>query len=231
MGRRFRGGLALTFAYAGAKSSGIACSGFFGAEGCSVQNEYDHDADRSVAANDIPHNLVMSWIYELPFGMGKPLASNNKVLDYIIGGWQFNGIVNLRHGIPYHVTVPGDIANIFNVGTYLRANLVGDHKLSNPTPERWINTDAFAAPAQFTFGGLGRNSLRPDWVRRFDLSLFRRFPVGERLQFELRVEAFNAFNTTMFSNPQRNFASSTFGLVSNLQVPPRQLQLGGKIIF
>ncbi len=174
---------------------------------------------------------MVSWIYELPFGRGKQFVTNTPV-DYIIGGWQFNGIVNLRRGIPYHVTVPGDIANIFNSGTYLRANVVGDHKLSDPTPERWINTDAFAAPAQFTFGNLGRNSLRPDWVRRFDLSLFRRFPIaGERVQFELRLEAFNAFNTPMFSNPNSNLASSNFGLVSGTQVPPRQLQLGGKIIF
>jgi hypothetical protein len=56
--------------------------------------------------------------------------------------------------------VPGDIANIFNSGTYLRANLVGDHRVDNPTPERWINTSAFGAPDQFTFGNLGRNSLR-----------------------------------------------------------------------
>jgi hypothetical protein len=42
-------------------------------------------------------------------------------VDYIAGGWQFNGIMALRNGIPYHVTVPGDIANIFNSGTYLRA--------------------------------------------------------------------------------------------------------------
>jgi hypothetical protein len=230
--RSFRSGLAMTAAYTWSKSIDVACSGFFGAEACSVQNEYALNNDRSVSAFDVPHNLVVSWIYEMPFGRGKRLTTNNNVVDYIIGGWQFNGIMALRNGIPYHVTVPGDIANIFNSGTYLRANLVGDHRIDNPTPERWINTSAFSAPEQFTFGNLGRNSLRPDWVRRFDLSLFRRFPLkAERLQLELRLEAFTAFNTPVFAAPNANLASGTFGLVTGVQVPPRQLQLGGKIIF
>ena len=200
--RSFRNGLAATVSYTWSKSIDIACSGFFGAEACSLQDEYNLNGSRSVSGFHIPHNLVASWVYELPFGMGQRFATGNGVADYIIGGWQFNGIAQFRNGIPYQVTVPGDIANIFNSGTYLRANLVGDHELSSPTPERWINTDAFAAPAQFTFGNLGRNTLRPDWVRRFDMSVFRRFPIGERFKFELRVEAFNVFNTPMFGNPQ-----------------------------
>jgi hypothetical protein len=221
----------MTAAYTWGKSIDVACSGFFGAEACSVQNEYALNNDRSVSAFDVPHNLVMSWVYEPPFGRGKRFSTKSKVADYILGGWQFNGIMALRTGIPYHVTVPGDVANIFNSGTYLRANLAGNHRLDKPRPERWINTGAFQTPDQFSFGNLGRNSLRPDWVRRFDLSLFRRFPLRERLQVELRLETFNAFNTPIFGAPVSSLASGIFGLVTGVQVPPRQLQLGGKIIF
>ncbi|HYO80800.1 MAG TPA: carboxypeptidase-like regulatory domain-containing protein [Bryobacteraceae bacterium] len=230
--RSYQNGLALTAAYTWSKSIDVACSGFFGAEACSVQDEYNLNNDRSVSAFDVPHNLVVSWVYEMPFGRGKSLTTNSKVIDSIIGGWQFNGIMALRNGIPYHVTVPGDIANVFNSGTYVRAKLVGEHRVDSPTPVRSINTSAFAAPEQFTFGNLGRNSLRPDWVRRFDLSVFRRFPLkAEKVQLELRLETFNAFNTPIFAAPNANLASGTFGLVTGVQVPPRQLQLGGKIIF
>jgi hypothetical protein len=230
--RSFKSGLAMTAAYTWSKSIDVACSGFFGAEACSVQNEYALNNDRSVSAFDVPQNLVVSWVYDLPFGQGKRYATGSKAVNYILGGWQLNGIMALRHGIPFHITVPGDIANIFNSGTYLRANLVGDPKLSNRTPERFINTGAFRAPDQFTFGNLGRNTLRPDWVRRFDLSVFRRFPLkGERMNLELRLETFNAFNTPIFAAPNSNLASGTFGLVTGVQVPPRQLQLAGKIVF
>lgn len=229
--RSFRNGLASTVAYTWGKSIDIACSGFFGAEACSVQNEYNLNADRSVSAFNVPHNLVVSWVYDLPFGRGR-ILSTNTLLDAVLGGWQLNAIVNLRTGLPYHVTVPGDIANVFNSGTYIRANLVGDPKLPNPRPERWINTAAFAEPAPYTFGNLGRNTLYPDWVRRFDLSLFRRFDlVRERTTLELRIEAFNAFNTPMYAAPISNLASPLFGLVTGLQVPPRQLQLAAKILF
>lgn len=230
--RSFQSGLAVTAAYTWSKSIDVACSGFFGAEACSVQNEYALNNDRSVSAFDVPQNMVVSWVYDVPFGQGKRYATGSKAVNYLLGGWQLNGIMALRHGIPYHVTVPGDIANIFNSGTYLRANLVGDHKLTNRTPERFINTNAFRAPDQFTFGNLGRNTLRPDWVRRFDLSVFRRFPLkGERMNLELRLETFNAFNTPIFAAPNANLASGTFGLVTGVQVPPRQLQLAGKIVF
>jgi hypothetical protein len=49
--------------------------------------------------------------------------------------------------------------------------------------------------------------------------------------FELRAEAFNAFNSTMFSAPDSNLASVRFGLVTATQVPPREFQMGLKIMF
>ena len=232
MKRSFTSGLAFTAAYTWAKSIDIGCSGFFGTEGCSIQNEYDLNAQRSVSANDIPHYFVGSLVYDIPFGRGRKYGSGiSAVADQILGGWQFNSLINFRGGLPYHVTVPGDLANVNNPWTYLRANLVGNHRLGNPTPERWIDAGAFAAPDQFTFGTLGRNTLRPDNVYRFDLSLFKEFSVGERLAVQLRAEAFNAFNSTMFNWPDANLASPRFGLVTSTQVPPREFQMGLKIIF
>ncbi len=230
--RSFASGLGMTVAYTWSKSIDIACSGFFGTEGCAVQDEYHLDNDRSISAYDVPHNLVVSWVYELPIGRGKQLSTGSRVLDYAIGGWQFNGIANLRNGIPFYITVPGDLANIRNTGTYLRPNVVGDWHVEKPTVDRWFNTAAFAAPPLYSFGNMGRNTLRPDWVRNFDLSLFRQFPIRERTRFELRLESFNSFNTPMFGNPGTNLADSRlFGKVTGLQVGPRNLQLGAKMIW
>ena len=72
--RSFRNGLAMTAAYTWSKSIDVACSGFFGAEACSVQNEYALNNDRSVSAFNVPQNLVVSWVYEVPFGKGKRLS-------------------------------------------------------------------------------------------------------------------------------------------------------------
>ncbi len=227
--KSFSNGLSGLINYTWSKSIDIACSGFFGTEGCAVQNEYDLNSNRSVSSYNVPHNLVGSFTYELPFGMGKAWASGNRVLDYIVGGWQLNGIVVLRDGLPFHVTVPGDIANIGNPGTYMRANVVGDWRLDQRSPEVWFNKAAFAAPAPFTFGNEGRNVMKGDWTRSLDASLFRSFPIKEAIRAELRMEVFNATNTPIFALPDGNLASPFFGQSRSTANSPRTIQIGAKL--
>ncbi len=217
--------------YTWSKSIDTGCSGWFGVEGCSIQDPYQFNNDRSVSAFDLTHILSVNWNYQIPIGMGARWQTGSRVADYILGGWQLNGIAMLRSGQPYTINISGDIANTGNASGYMRPNLVGDPTLSNPGTSQWFNRAAFAAPAAYTFGNLGRNTLRSDWVRNFDLSLFRQFPITESKRFELRVEAFNAFNTPTFAAPVSNMSSPSFGQVLATANSPRQLQLGAKFIF
>jgi hypothetical protein len=225
-------GLSYTVNYTWSKSIDIGCSGFFNAEGCAVQDPYNFNNDRSVAGADLPHILNVSWVYELPVGKGKALQSGNSIVDQIIGNWQVNGIAMFRSGQAYTVNVNGDIANTGNSNGYMRPNVVGNPVLSNPTPERWINTDAFAVPAPFTFGNAGRNILRADGRANFDLSIFRHFrlPFREGARLEFRVESFNAFNSTQFNAPTSNLSNSNFGKVLSAE-GERQFQIGMKLLF
>ena len=126
-----------------------------------------------------------------------------------------------------------DIANIGAINQWSRArpDLVGDPKLSNPTPERWFNTDEFASPAQFTFGTAGRNIVRTDASQNVDLSLFREDQITERLRLQFRAEFFNAFNHPSFGIPQLRFTNRRFGQVSSTVSTARQIQFGLKLIF
>ena len=111
----------------------------------------------------------------------------------------------------------GDIANTGNsnnAGFYERLNLVGDPKLSNPSPAQWFNTQAFAVPAAFTYGNMGRNAMRADWGKNLDLSLFRKLPIGEHTQ----LEAFNATNTPVWGAPVVNFNNANLGRVLNVPI-------------
>ena len=148
--------------YTWSKAINIGCDGWFGVEGCSTQNPYDHNADRSVAGQSLTHMLNVNWIYRLPFGVGSINETGNRALDHIIGNWQINGIATINSGQPYSITLNGDVANTGNRNGYMRPNLVGDAHISNPTVQRWFNTDAFAAPAQFSYGNSGRHNLRAD---------------------------------------------------------------------
>jgi hypothetical protein len=90
---------------------------------------------------------------------------------------------------------------------------------------------AFANPAPFTFGNMGRNSLRADWNKNLDLSLFRSFSISESKRFEFRAEAFNVTNTPVFAIPDNNLQDPNFGVVSSTASTERQLQLGLKLYF
>ena len=177
LNRRFSHGLAATVAYTWGKSIDESCSGFFGDEGCSVQQIYNPKADRSVSAYDIPQTLSFTWIYALPIGRGKALNIKNGVLNMIAGGWQLNGIGLYHSGTPFNLNVPLDIANIGNYGVfgyyYERPNVVGNPYPSHRNWESWINPAAFAVPDQYTYGNEGRNSLRTQFSQNIDASLFK----------------------------------------------------------
>jgi len=227
--RRWSRGFALTASYTWSKAIDPGSSGFFGVEGNSIQNPYDMRRDRSVSSYDVPHNLVLSWVYDLPFGKGKLLDTGNRAVNYLLGNWQINGISDIRAGTPVNVTVAGDIANTGNVG-YMRPNVVGDWRVDQETTARWFNRAAFAAPAQFTFGNAGRNILRSDAVTRCDMSVFRNIPITERWYAQLRVEAYNVFNTVTYNAPVADLTNVNFGRVLGAAAA-RSLQIGARIHF
>lgn len=234
LNRRAAGGLGYLISYTWGKSIDVSCSGWAGVEGCANQDPYNIRADRSVSAYDITHVLNASLVWEVPFGRGKALASGNRVIDTVIGNWQLNTIMVLRSGIPYTLGVSGDIANTGNsnnAGFYMRLNQIGDADLPNRSTEQWFNRAAFAVPATFTYGTLGRNTLRSDWSKNLDFSLFRTFPIRERGRLEFRAEAFNLTNTPVWGTPVVNFANANFGRVLGVANTPRQLQMALKLSF
>lgn len=134
-------------------------------------------------------------------------------------------------GQPYTPTINGDIANTGLPNGRFRPNYVGNPDVSNPTPAAWINTSAFAPPAQFTFGNAGRNSLRQDGINNFDFSFFKSIAVNERIKMEYRVEFFNGFNSPQYAAPVSNFSNRNFGRVLSTANLARQIQMGLKIYF
>jgi hypothetical protein len=229
LNRSFNHGLAATVAYTWSKSIDEGCSGFFGSEGCDVQQIYNIKADRSVSAFDVPQNFVASWNYQLPIGRGKTVNIQNRALDAIAGGWQFNGLTDFHSGTPYAVHISADIANIGNSG-YERPNIVGSTTPSHRTDQDWLNPAGFAIPAQYTYGGMGRNSLRTQYSQNFDLSLFKEVSV-EHLTVQLRAETFDALNHKIFGEPNATLGSTTFGVINTTNNSPRSVQLGVKVLF
>lgn len=186
--------------------------------------------DRGVSDYNVPNRFVLSYAAQLPFGRGKHFfATVPRAVDYLIGGWQLNGITTFSSGQYSTPVLSGDNLNIGSFGVS-RPNLVGNSKAGR-TATQWFNPAAFAAPATFIPGDTGRNSLEQPGYQNWDASLFKSIPIRERASFQLRFEAFNAFNHTQFG-----FANTTvgpgFGTISAVRPgSARVVQLGGRFSF
>jgi hypothetical protein len=237
---------ALTYlvSYTWSKSLDLGCSGVFGVEGCTIQNPYDIQADKGPAATDIPQDLSVAWVYAIPFGRGQKWSLGNSVANALLGNWNINGILGFSSGHAFDVGTGKDQANTgnFNYGNsyngYERANVVGSFYPSNKGPSEWINPTSFVLPQLNHFGTLGRDALRSDSSKNLDMSVFKQFPIKEKVRLEFRFEAFNVTNTPVWAVPiadiddyDPNPLLNLFGVVKSTQNTPRQLQFALKLYF
>jgi hypothetical protein len=200
------------------------------------QDTFNPMEDYAISSIDIHQRFVVSYIYQLPLGRGRPLGGNMpKWEDTVIGGWQINGITTLQGGQPLKVSGSNTLST-FNF-QYLLANT----NFQNPSYSgavknrltKYFNTADFSQPAAFTLG-VGpayNNHLRSPGLDSTDFSLFKEFHIVERLQAQFRAEAFNVFNHPQFSSPNTTVTSSSFGQITGQANSPRQVQFGLKLLF
>ncbi|MFB3814517.1 MAG: carboxypeptidase regulatory-like domain-containing protein [Terriglobales bacterium] len=220
------GGLTATLAYTWSKTTDQNSTDL-----SFVSDRFNPDLDNGLSSLDIAHRLVASFVYDLPFGSKGRIARVDNWARHIVGGWRIAGIATFQSGAPFSVMSPVDTSGFFVV-TGQRADRVAgcSGKLDNPTPDRWFDTSCFTQAAQYTIGNSGRNILRADGTNLWDLSLIKDTHFGENQYVQLRVEAFNAFNHTMFNAPVSTIGLATSGKVFSAR-PPRILQLGAKFYF
>jgi hypothetical protein len=203
-------------------------------------NQRDLRANRGLSDYDRPHRFSLSYSYQLP-----GFQASNRLYQ----GWQFSGFVQAQSGAPFSIFYPEPEANtpaalaalgtgsggLYRLG-FGRPNLAPGYTLdqlreSGPDPTRaYFNTAALASPGG-GFGNLGRNVLRGPRQVRFDMALSKETRFGERVNLELRWEAFNVFNHVNFALPSNDLADSEFGQITNTLGGPRTLQFGVRMRF
>ncbi|MBV9760705.1 MAG: TonB-dependent receptor [Acidobacteriaceae bacterium] len=82
----------------------------------------------------------------------------------------------------------------------------------------------------YTYGTFPRNALRGPGFTNLDMTISKHFQIRERMDMELRMDAFNVFNHTEFQNPDTIITDSTFGQISTTY-PGRILQLALHFAF
>jgi hypothetical protein len=221
---RFSRGLSLTAAYTWSHLIDDAAQ-TINAGGCTCQNPRNRgSAERASSVLDQRHRLVLSYVWDLPGRTMKGPAG------FIAGGWSVGGIITLASGFPFNVTQSGDTWNADAL--WPRPNAVTGQvpTLDDPTPTRWLNTDAFSRST--TYGTSPRNPVVGPGLHTFDLSSSKSFRMPwEGHQVLFRAEFFNIFNTPQFANPGGSLGTGTFGRVTSTAADNRQIQFALKYSF
>ncbi len=206
---------------------------------------YDHDAFRGSGDTDIRNMLSFSGGWDLPFDQlwksGPRLLTKGWSL-YPIVTWRSGFPLDILSGLSTNNTDPGPAGDgraglvppiwweilwppttrttirrlmawadttYFDPSNFSNARLVALNALSQ--------TDPAALVGQFTYGTFPRNGLRSPGFINTDLALAKHFFLfGEKLDAELRGDAFNVFNHTNFDNPTTTIGSPQFGIISNV---------------
>ena len=137
------------------------------------------------------------------------------------------GITALSTGRPYSVTLNQGVNN----GAPSWPNRTCDGNLSNPDPALWFNTQCFVAPPDNTYGNVARGVLYGPSTVDWDLSLVKNTVIRERLRAQIRLDAFNAFNTPNFGFPNAAIGSPSAGRITSTINDNRDLQLALRLEF
>jgi hypothetical protein len=208
--------------------------------GDTFQNGYDTMADWGPSAMDVRHGLNFVGVYHLPFGRGRAYGSGaSGPVDAAFGGWRVATTALLYTGFP--VTIFGNNNNgALNAYGFNRANQYHPMIIRNRSVQDWWGTDesadnvancpangacAYGNEASFEFGSAHNGSERAPGYRQVDMSLFKDFHVWREQVLGFRADFFNVFNIASYGNPDNGVNDSSFGQITSVRSPQRQIQL------
>ena len=181
---------------------------------------------------DHRHRFTTSWVWELPGG------NLNGPAKWVLGGWQWSGVMQYQSGRPFTVT-SGTDNSLDGIGND-RAKLTGADFNAVPTTTcvacAWsFNPAAFATNDIGTFGNVGKGVYYGPQLHAWDMGVTKNFRYSADGYMQFRVEFFNVFNQVNFDIPNRAVSNqSTLGRITRTEPSsgdPRILQFGLKFVF
>ena len=175
--------------------------------------------------NTRPNRLVWSSVWELPFGKGRQWLTHGPA-NYIVGGWQLSWIYQYQTGAPiswgnlfYYGSVQ-QVVQALDEGPTNAANVKQAYSTAAVYSSIFNSMDNQTTP-QITSGFIGFdgrtadqpgsfqarefpqyvNALRADSIRQWDLKIYRKFVIHERLNFNIGLDALNLTNHVQFGAP------------------------------
>jgi len=214
-----------------------------------VISPYERHRNKSLASLDLPQILAVSFTYQLPFGNGRRFLSKGGIVNKILGGWEVTSIARASSGTPLFFrssfcNVPSQFAAGCIPAILPGADPYAQDRGNYDPRKPLFNKSAFEPADSFNFY-LGKgprvSNLRGFGYHNQDFGLTKVTQISEKVSLQIRAEAFNVWNWHIFTQAGDNFtgfnivntdvASPSFGMWGGSVSPPRNIQVGAKILF
>jgi len=209
-----------------------------------IFNTWKPYLNRGVSDFDTRHLLTVDYVYQLPFGNGKPMLGNSgKFADALIGGWQLSGIFRSTSGLPFSLFEPGYTTN-WTYGSF--PVVTGPVKMhrhfdSNGEPQFFddpaaINSGvATGSPIRLPYPGEAgqRNNFRGDGYIDLDSGISKSWKIREYGALKFAWEVYNVTNTVRFDPAflGSQLTNGNLGVASTLLTTPRRMQFSLRYDF
>lgn len=149
-------------------------------------------------------------------------------------GWNINGISRFSTGFPVAIRQTRGDFSLAGSSSTDEPNLVGPVVTQDPRKAGPNGANTYFLPGAFTsevlgtFGTANWRFFHGPGIFNTDMGIAKRIPITETMAIEIRGEFFDVFNRTQFSQPNGNFSSSLFGVITSTR-DPHIGQVSGKL--
>ena len=194
------GGSGITFSYSSLGNPGSP----------SVRDSYSN------ADYDVRHSMVADFLWNTPWKL------KNHLLDEALNNWTVGAKIFLRSGSPFSIIDSELAGNLSpNVSAVMLAGYQGSSPIARQCGANAVNITCFSlsdfVPSlqETTYGNVARNSFYGPGYFDIDGTLFKNFPIAERMKFSIGAQAFNLMNHPHFANPHSDVAGNGFGTITD----------------
>ena len=224
--RRYTSGLQFLFSYTWSKAMDIVDG-----DNSNIENIYNPRLTYSLASFDRTNNVLLTGVYDLPFGPSRRFLNGNGLLNReVLGGWQLSFIQQLASGQPVSVSSNNTADTSTQHGNYAIETC---NPKSGFTPTRFqiLNPACFAEPAPGHYGYTRNIPVRQPGLYPTNLSLFKAFTIYRENQLVFRADAYSLFNHPEFGGGGGSAGSPTLGQLNYEASGLRSMQLSLKYQF
>ena len=210
-----------------------------------IQNSWNPALSRGLSDFDTTHLITVDWSYQLPFGRGKAVLSNpNRLVDAVVGGWQWAGLGRWTSGLPFSLIEPGWTTNwelqawaVPTTKVKVHKNFVGGVPYVFDNPDEIDSGILTGSPVRLPYPGEAgpRNGFRGDGVFDVDSSMAKTWNLADKAKLKFTGEVYNVTNTTRMDTNSigtgltySGFGTYSFRLGSNNF---RRVQFGLRLDF